>query len=117
MISLDYAYMKERNRDPEEEDQENPILVMNDRKSKMRCASMRVRKGGGDEYAVARVISDIRGLGYNMIVLKSDQESPIKALKEAVRAGLDKEEVVMEESPSQESQSNGEEEKAVGDVN
>ena len=49
VISLDYAYMKERDGHQEEEEQGNPIIVMKDRKTKMRFASMVTRKGDKDE--------------------------------------------------------------------
>ena len=54
-------------------------------------------------------------LGYRRIILKSDQEPAILALKNEIRKNI-KEEVVFEESPVGESQSNGMIERAVRDV-
>ena len=51
-------------------------------------------------------------MGYKRIVLKSDQEPAIKTLKEAVKRAWDGE-IVMEESPVAEHQSNGRVERAV----
>ena len=40
---------------------------------------------GADEYAVARMVQDLKGLGYERTVLMSDQEPAILALKEVVK--------------------------------
>ena len=42
------------------------------------------QKKGAHWYAVKTLNAEIRQLGYKKIVFKSDQESPIVALKEAV---------------------------------
>ena len=63
-----------------------------------------------------RVAKDINSLRYRRFILKSDQEPAIVALKEAIRVQMNEDEVIMEESPVRESQSNGDIEKGVGDV-
>ena len=96
---------------------------MHDNKSKSIFASV-VPKKGRDPYAVKRVGADLRWLGYRRIVFKTDQENSITALKRRVsqekmneiRESLEREvhgEMVMEESPAYESQSNGRIENAV----
>ena len=65
--------------------------------------------------AVLKCVQNIKLLGYHRILLKCDQEPAIVAFREAVKAALadEKIEVVPEESPVGESQSNGEVENAV----
>ena len=112
VISIDYAFMgKEADG---EESMENPVIVMKDRKTKMITAHTVPRKGD-DPYVTGRVAQDIRNLGYWRLIVKSDQEPAILALKMEVRKNL-KEEVMFEESPVGESQSNGEVERAVRTV-
>ena len=54
----------------------------------------------------------IESLGHSKIILKSDQEPSILALKDAVRSE-NRADIVMEESPEYESKSNGEVERAI----
>ncbi len=72
-----------------------PIIVMKERESKFRRAMMIPAKGV-NSYAVKAVARErIRTYGYNTICLRSDQETAIMALKEAVKrevqgAGVDR---------------------------
>ncbi len=43
-----------------------------------------VKEKGAETYSVRRLVQEIRRLGYPKIILKSDQEPAIRALKEAV---------------------------------
>ena len=61
---------------------------------------------GRDPYAVRRVVADLRVLGFKRVNLRTDQEPSILQLKEAVAQAWHGE-VVPEESPVGESQSNG----------
>ena len=109
IISIDYAFMGSGQ--DEQDGNHNPILVIEDDTSKTVMAHMLPRKGV-DEYAVERLKQDIGLLGYKRIVLKSDQEPAILALKAEVKrtSGV---EIVPELSPVGESQSNGRAERAV----
>ena len=60
-----------------------------------------------------KLFVEIRNLGYKRLILKSDQERSIKALKDAVKERMMDIELVLEESPVGEHQSNGEVENAV----
>ena len=62
-----------------------------------------------------RLAQDIRNLGCKKVIIKSDQEPAIMALKEEVRRRLDQD-VIFEESPIGESQSNGRVERVVRTV-
>eukprot|EP00974_Lingulodinium_polyedra_P061448 5929748-Lingulodinium_polyedra.AAC.1 len=63
---------------------ESPILVVKDRETKSVAAHLLPRKGA-DPYSVARVVQDIKNTGYKRIILKSDQEPSIMALKQEVK--------------------------------
>ena len=58
VISVAFAYTKKRYGHQDEEEQGHPILVMKDRRSKMSFASMIVKAGGKDEFAVMRTVKD-----------------------------------------------------------
>jgi len=95
----------------EEAEEGMPILVMHDRASKTIFADV-VPATGLNPYAVARMKANLESLGYKRVVIKTDQEPAIMALKEAVVRETHME-VVKEESPIGESSSNGEIENAV----
>ena len=61
-----------------------PILVMKDRKSKMVYANV-VPEKGRNKYAIKRLAQDIGILGYNRMIIKSDQEPSIMELKQCVK--------------------------------
>ena len=71
---------------------------------------------GPSEYAVKRISQDLKLLGHNKIILKSDNEASIIALKQAIKRRAEDSEIIMEESPVGESQSNGEVESTIKQV-
>ena len=109
VVSMDYMFMGDQQ--SREEETGMPILVMKDRKSKTIRARV-VPAKGRQEYAIKRCSLDLKGLGHRKIILKSDGEPAIKALKDAVKGegGID---IVPEESPGYDSKGNGEIEKAI----
>ena len=117
VISSDYMGVKQR----EPEEGQNPILVSVDRKTKMKFANV-LKQKGVEHYAVERHARDlVDGLGYSKFVMKDDQEPAIKALREAVIRRVialkgDGVQVLPEESPVGESQSDGEVESAIKQV-
>ena len=122
IISMDYCYMhetreerrirkKEETEGSERQIGDMPILVIKDSKSKCIMAEVLTRKGT-DEYSIERCYRMISQLGYDEMILKSDQEHSIMALKREVREKL-RGTVRMEESPIGEHESNGEIENAV----
>jgi hypothetical protein len=117
VISMDYMGMVDKEPDADE----NPTIVLTDRKSKAKMAHVLPKKGV-DAYAVRRIVSDITEmLGYSEFVLKSDQEPAILALKNMIKQQVEQgdrsvKKVVIEESPVGESQSNGDVENAIKEV-
>jgi len=105
----------------EAEEDQAPIINGVDRNTKIKRAHV-VKAKGVDSYAVERIAKEIMNLGYSKFVLKDAQEPSIKALREAVirriaalRGDLDIQ-IIPEESPVGESQSNGEVESAIKQV-
>ena len=71
-----------------------------------------LKRRGANSYAIKRLGQEIRRLGYPKVILKSDQEPAIKSHKEAVM-DIDVSEIIPEDSPAYEHQSNGTIENAV----
>ena len=69
-IAIDYGFMGQG--DAEDEPLENPILVTTDNKSKGMTAHT-VAITGTYEYAIKRLMGDLRELGSKRMILKSDQ--------------------------------------------
>ena len=80
-------------------------MVTEDDTTKVITAHMVSRKGL-DEYSINRLAQGIKGLGYNRIMLTSDQEPSILPLRAEVKTASQVE-IVPEESAVGESQSNG----------
>lgn len=99
-VSMDYMFMG---------DEDNmPILVIKCGKSKYTFAFV-VPGKGKHSYSIRRCVESLKFLGYLRTIWKSDQEASIVALKDAVKNEIGHQvEVVTEESPVCESQSNGE---------
>ena len=70
-----------------------------------------VQSKGANAYAVKRAGKDVRQLGYQRMILKSDGRPAITRLKEAIR-NKGAETMILEESPVGDSQTNGVAEKA-----
>ena len=111
-VCIDYMYM--HSQQEKEEEKGMPILVMKDERSKMVTARV-VKAKGKDPWAIGRLKYDIELLGYKKIVLRSDGEPAIVALKEAVRRETEVE-IVMETTPVDDHQANGVVESAVRQV-
>ena len=82
-----------------------PTMVMRDSKSRRVFAKV-VPEKGRCPYAILWAHKDIEGLGYKKIILKSDNENPILALKAAIK-NESTVEIIMEESPVGDHASNG----------
>ncbi len=87
------------------------MIVIYDSKPKYVAAEI-VPEKGLNEYAVRRVAQVINRLGYSRVIIKSDQEASIVALKGAVKRELELK-GSFEESPVGEHQSNGAIENAI----
>ncbi|CAJ1443813.1 unnamed protein product, partial [Effrenium voratum] len=108
IISMDYFWMGKdsKNRDVPDPEGELPSLQIKDEHTGFVWASV-VPAKGADLYAVNFAIQSVEESGYRRIVLKSDNESSIKALKSAIKEGIKSVEIVMEEGKTGDSQSNG----------
>ena len=116
-IATDYGYLIERD-DLLQEAAGAPILVSKCDRDRWFGAAI-VPTKGADEYAVAELKNDVIGSGFTEILVRSDNEPAILALKESAAtalklAGVN---VKTEESALYDSQSNGLAESTVKDVN
>ena len=110
-LHVDYCFMGKK------EEKAQPILVARDRDTKMTLSFLVKEKGAVDMYVVKRIMAFLKELGYEgiKIIIKSDQESPIKAVIDKVmqlREGA----TVPEHSPVRSSGSNGIIERAIKEV-
>jgi len=117
VISTDYMGLTKR--EPGEGD--NLIIVLIDRKSKMKHANVIKNKGADDHYSIQRVALEIINMDYRHFVFESDQDSAILAMKEAVTRRVtaikgEGVQIVPEVSPVVESQCNGDIDNAVKQV-
>ena len=111
VVSADYLYFSEKG----VPGKSLPTVVLRDRASKAIFSHLLPTKGTvGSTYPEKAVLRDLNWLGYKRLVLKTDQENPIKALGAAVKAGFS-EDLTLEESPKGDAhgQSNGAAENAV----
>ena len=104
-LSMDYGFLGDG----------LPFVVLRDRKSKAIFAHLLPHKGVAySSFPERAILRNLAFLGYKRLVLKSDQESSLKALREAVANGYPAE-VTCEDAPKGDAhgQSNGEAERAV----
>ena len=87
------------------------ILVVKDRKGKAIFAHVVLQKGvDADGYSVARLVEDIKWLGYTKLILRSDNEAAIVSLLAAALRKLKTEgiaQVAREKPPDYDSKANG----------
>ena len=83
-VSIDYAFLNEKQEIDSGENSGMPVLALKDRKSGM-MQSRVVPAKGTDKFAIKRLVKDIELLGHKKIILKSDNESSILALKKAAK--------------------------------
>ena len=101
-------------RSDEDDERLRPILVVKDKRTQMVAATF-VDSKGATPYAVKFAAAFLKNLSYRKVVLKSDGEHSIMALKEAAarEAAI---ESVPEESPPGDHQANGLVENAIREV-
>ena len=93
-----------------------PMLGLKERQCKMKFAHM-VEEKGPNEYAIDQVKEDIESTGIRRMIFQTDQEPAIVALRERVIEALGtKVEVILEESPVDDHQANGEIEYAIKEL-
>ena len=105
-VVTDYMYLNAQEENKDGEDiKDMPVLTMKDSELGVVRADM-VPGKGVNAYAVSRAKSHIQRLGHKTMVYKSDNEPAMVALKGAVKNEVT-EDLVMEESPVEDSQANG----------
>ena len=114
VISLDYMWLKGKKDDGKDSEKGNPILVMHCRDTKLTWSRV-VLKKGVDPYSVKVGCDMIAFTGHKKVILKSDGEAAITALKDAIKASSNLE-MGVEVSPVGDSKANGEIERAVRTV-
>ena len=93
-----------------------PFIAVKDRMSKKVWAFV-VKEKGVNSFAVNKLVKILSSTGYRRVIIKSDQEPSIMALKEAVKREIELEvEIAFEESPVGEHQSNSEIENAINRI-
>ena len=92
-----------------------PIQIMKHVQTKMICAHAVPRKGLMDIYGADELIDDIEQLGLKEIILKSDGEPALKAIREEVKHRRE-EKTILENSPVGDSRANGHAERAVQSI-
>ena len=105
MISVDYMWLKGKKGDGEDDIKGNPILVMHCSESKLTWSKVVLRMCV-EPYYVKVVCDMIAFSGHRRVILKSDGESSMTALKDAVKATCDVS-MGVEVSPMGDSQANG----------
>ena len=108
-IFLDYCFMSGADGDS------MAILAIKDHRTKHLWAST-VEHKGADIYATNFLVVSIRSTGYRRIILRSDQEPAILALKAAARHAMPEVEMILQESPAGDHQANGSIEVAIRDL-
>ena len=108
---MDYTFMS---RGGVEDERVKPILVVKDERTQFLAATF-VGSKGATPYAVKFVANFLKNLGHRKVVLKSDGEPSVVALKEAAakETGID---WISEESPVGDHQANGLAENACKEV-
>jgi len=94
------------------------MLVMGDFKTKAIFAAVVPQKGSGDGAVVKRIVKWLNNLGHRKIIYKSDQENAMTEIWRKVKEDqtVECKEMVPEESPKGDSQSNGFIERCVREV-
>ncbi|CAK0857642.1 unnamed protein product [Prorocentrum cordatum] len=115
VVSMDFAFIGEKVQDVED-DGSIPILVVTDRKYGMKGATA-VKDKTASDFVVKWLVGFLKHLGHRRVVLKSDGEASICAIKNAVMVGVGQHvECIPQESPKGEHKSNGEVEASVKEV-
>ena len=94
-VHMDYCFMGRMS------DEVQPILVARDRDTRMTVSFLVQKKGAVDDYVIRRLLQFFRELGYheNKVVVRSDQESPMRAVAEKLAKERGEAQTILEHSP------------------
>lgn len=109
-ICMGYCFMEQN-----DEEEQVPILVIIDKKTKVKFSHDAPRKGIGHEWVIDRVIKDIDSLGYGQVISKCDQEPALVELQDGIIEKR-RSETIPRKSEMGESASNGDVERAIQSV-
>lgn len=109
VISMDYFFMNK------EDEELTTLIAVKDERHGCVHASMVPRKGDRDEWVSSHVARFCNRLGYKEITLKSDTEPAMLALRDGVARKCDAE-VITEDTPVGDHQSNGAIENAIKNI-
>ena len=112
VLHMDYCFMGKV------DEKAQPILVGKKRDTRMMCSMLVGEKETADEHVIQRIIAFIKELGYESakIVLKSNQESSVKSVIDAVSRARRDAPTMPEYSPVRSSGSNGVIERGIKEV-
>ena len=102
--------------DEEVEEKGTLMVVVKDSRSKAIRAHALKNKGIKSTYATRRVCADLEEWGHNKVILKSDGEPAIRALKKKIKARRTSTITLMEVTPRGDPRANGEAESAVREI-
>ena len=107
VVRIDYGFFKDR--DPAGDPVESAPILASKGMPDLWISSAMVLRKGTDEYAIERLAAEIFGVGSAEVMVQSDQEPSIIALKEAAasRVRPDGVKVIHEESAVADSRGNG----------
>ena len=102
-VHMDYCFMERKSDDVQ------PMLVARDRDTRMTVSFLVQKKGAVDDYVIRRLLQFLRELGYreNKVVVRSDQESPMRAVAEKLAKERGEAQTILEHSPVRSWGSNG----------
>ena len=111
-VHMDYCFLGGK------EETAQPVLVARDRDCKPLLSFLVKQKGAAYEYVVKRAIAFLKELGHvnNKIIIKTDQESPIRAVAEKIAESRGEGQTILEHSPVRSSGSNGIIERGIKEV-
>ena len=102
-VHMDYCFLGGRS------DEAQPVLVIRERDTKMLLSFLVREKGANDPYVIRRVMAFLTELGHtgNKVIIKTDQESPVRAVAAKIAAERQEGRTILENSPVKSSGSNG----------
>ena len=114
VVSFDFCFARQV-----QQEKADPIIVMRDHRTRMTFAHLLPGKSTANEiyskHVLNTVLRDLEYLAHKKVVLKSDQEPAMTALQNRIRQARD-DQTILENSPVEDSSSNGAVEKAIQEV-
>ena len=102
-VHMDYCFLGGQSEEAQ------PVLVIRERDTKMILSFLVREKGANDPHVIRRVMAFLTELGHsgNNVIIKTDQESPDRAVAAKIAAERQEGRTILENSPVKSSGSNG----------